>query len=228
MKKNKLATFLFSLVPGAGEMYFGMYKSGCSIMGLFMGLTALAVFLRIEELLFALPIVWFYSFCHVHNMKNMDEEEFAKEKDETLFGQWSTPSMDWKKNTGTYAHKIIAGLLIAAGGMMVWTNLCDFLSLLPINYEVRYFLRYRIPQLVLGVLIIFAGVWLIRGKKAQLEQREEEEVLESILEKDFHPVINPVAAETLKKTKETGLDTPAEEAANMASENALPEKEVEA
>ena len=34
-KKNRLFTFFFSLIPGAGEMYLGFYKSGASIMLLF-------------------------------------------------------------------------------------------------------------------------------------------------------------------------------------------------
>ena len=31
-KKNSLLTFLCALVPGAGQMYLGLLKKGCSIM----------------------------------------------------------------------------------------------------------------------------------------------------------------------------------------------------
>ncbi len=184
MKKNKLAIFLFSLVPGAGEMYYGMYKSGCSIMGLFMGAAALAISLQMPELLFGLPIIWFYSFCHVHNIKHMDEKTFAMEKDEVLFGQWSKSIPEWGKNGNRYSHKIIAGLLIAVGGIMIWNNLCVLLTAFEINWELYNFLRYRFPELVLGVGIILAGFWLIRGKKAELEQGSEE-ALDSIFEREF-------------------------------------------
>lgn len=183
MKKNKLATFLFSLVPGAGEMYYGMYKSGCSIMGLFMGITALAFFVQLEELLFCLPVVWFYSFCHVHNLKHMSAEAFAQEKDELLFGQWLNQISI--KKTNVQANKMIAVFLIAIGGILVWTNLCDLLDVFHIHYEFLYFIKYRFPQLVLGVLIVLAGIWLIRGKKAELDQEDIGDLEESIIEREF-------------------------------------------
>ena len=166
-------------------MYYGKYKSGCSIMGLFMGVTALAMFLQLEELLLCLPVIWFYSFCHVHNMKNMDEETFAREKDEIFFGL-DMNSISWK-NKNAYTNKMIAGLLISVGGIMVWTNLCDLLYVFPINDAFYYFLQYRFPQLVLGVVIVLAGVWLIRGKKAELEQGAEEGLPDAIFERDFVP-----------------------------------------
>ena len=40
-KKNRLITFFVSLIPGAGEMYLGFYKTGVSIMSLFWGTIAL-------------------------------------------------------------------------------------------------------------------------------------------------------------------------------------------
>ena len=35
-KKNAFWRFIFSLMPGAGEMYMGFLKMGVSIMGLFL------------------------------------------------------------------------------------------------------------------------------------------------------------------------------------------------
>ena len=35
-KKNRFWTFLFSLFPGAGEMYMGFMKQGVSLMTLFL------------------------------------------------------------------------------------------------------------------------------------------------------------------------------------------------
>ncbi len=34
-KKNGFLTFIFSLLPGAGEMYMGFFKQGMSIMAIF-------------------------------------------------------------------------------------------------------------------------------------------------------------------------------------------------
>ena len=37
-KKSGFWTFVFSLLPGAAEMYMGFMKMGISLMGLFFGL----------------------------------------------------------------------------------------------------------------------------------------------------------------------------------------------
>lgn len=181
-KKNRLVTFLFSLVPGAGEMYFGMYKSGVSVMGLFFGIFALALVVQAEVLLCCLPVIWFYSFCHVHNLKNMSQDEFRREKDEILFGLRLEQLSVWERAKN--ANKVVAVILIVVGGLLIWTNISELLYSLPINREVAYFFRYRFPQLVLGLLIIAAGIWLIRGKKAALQNQEQDE-LESIFEPGY-------------------------------------------
>lgn len=61
-KKNRLITFLWSLIPGAGEMYLGFMKRGACIMGAFWGLLALAGQLQLEIFLLLSPVIWFYSF----------------------------------------------------------------------------------------------------------------------------------------------------------------------
>ena len=83
-KKNKLFTFFFSLIPGAGEMYLGFYKMGASVMILFFGDVALASSL-FPPLLYLLPVMWFFSFFHTHNLNNMADEEFYALEDGYLF-----------------------------------------------------------------------------------------------------------------------------------------------
>lgn len=61
-KKSKGWTFIFSLLPGAGEMYMGFMKQGVSIMGLFFATIAVAATLNIGPLTIVLPIIWCYSF----------------------------------------------------------------------------------------------------------------------------------------------------------------------
>ena len=41
-KKSKFLTFIFSLLPGAGEMYMGFMKMGVSLMAEFFGIIFLA------------------------------------------------------------------------------------------------------------------------------------------------------------------------------------------
>ena len=67
MKKQKHGfwVFIFSLIPGAGEMYMGFKKQGLSIMLLFWGSIALASITGLGWLAMFLPVIWFYSFFNV-------------------------------------------------------------------------------------------------------------------------------------------------------------------
>ena len=84
-KKNGFFTFIFSLLPGAGEMYFGLYRQGLLLMSMFFGSIAICALTGMGELAFVLPIIWCFGFFHVHNLKNMSEEEFGKISDEKNF-----------------------------------------------------------------------------------------------------------------------------------------------
>ena len=68
-KKSGFWTFLFSWIPGAGEMYMGFMRMGVSLMGLFWGIIALSIFTNTGFLMLVDVIVWFYSFFHVHNLR---------------------------------------------------------------------------------------------------------------------------------------------------------------
>ena len=47
-KKNKILMFLFSLIPGAGQMYMGFMKQGLSLMTIFATLCAVGIWLDIK------------------------------------------------------------------------------------------------------------------------------------------------------------------------------------
>ena len=61
-QKNKILMFLFSLIPGAGQMYMGFMKQGLSLMTIFATLCAVGIWLDIKPLLFFAPIILLYSF----------------------------------------------------------------------------------------------------------------------------------------------------------------------
>ena len=84
-KKNRFWTFLFSFMPGAGEMYMGFMKMGVSLMGMFFLIITIATILEIGPIIFLAVIAWFYSFFHVHNLAGMPDEEFYSLEDEYLF-----------------------------------------------------------------------------------------------------------------------------------------------
>ena len=75
-QKKGLLLFICSLIPGAGEMYMGFFKQGISIMLMFWGTVALATLSALSFIIMLLPIMWCYSFFHVHNLKSMSEDDF--------------------------------------------------------------------------------------------------------------------------------------------------------
>ena len=77
MQKQKRGfwLFIFSLIPGAGEMYMGFKKQGISIMFLFWGVFAIGACTGMDWLVFLIPIIWFYSFFNVHNLKSLFQQK---------------------------------------------------------------------------------------------------------------------------------------------------------
>ena len=84
-KNNKILRFIFSLLPGAGEMYMGFMKMGLSLMTLFFIIIVISTFFRLDSLIFICVIIWFYSFFNVHNIAAMPEEDFFHLEDQYLF-----------------------------------------------------------------------------------------------------------------------------------------------
>ena len=72
MKKSRLFSLLCAFWPGAGEMYLGLMKRGLAIMVIFWGAIAIMSTIGLEMLLFALPVLWFYSFFDTLTLRNLD------------------------------------------------------------------------------------------------------------------------------------------------------------
>ena len=69
-------------------------------------------------------------------------------------------------------------VLILIGISILWNNLLDLIWYIIPDFMQDFVsvLSYRLPQTVLGIAIIVAGVWMIRGKKRELlDEKEEEE-----------------------------------------------------
>lgn len=61
-KKNGFFRFLWSFIPGAGEMYMGFMKQGVTLMAVFAGIIAVAIAMNMVFFFFPLPIIWFILF----------------------------------------------------------------------------------------------------------------------------------------------------------------------
>ena len=116
-KKNAFFTFCFSLIPGAGEMYLGFYRMGGSIMFLTMVTLALSESL-FPPMGYLLPIFWFYSLFHTHNLNHLPDEEFYAVEDAYLFHLQPDALLrgDWLKQY----RRPTAALLVIFGAAIAW------------------------------------------------------------------------------------------------------------
>ena len=161
-KKGKLLTFCWSLIPGAGEMYLGFFKQGISLMAAFAVLLGISGFLQLSFLTFLSPIVWFYSL----------EDDYL-----IHFSDISSNQDTVKKH-----YKLIAGCLIFFGISVLWKLFSRMLFwyIIPALYltdeaaELIRFITNTIPQGVVAVVIIIAGIYLIKGKNDELNKENHD------------------------------------------------------
>lgn len=172
-KKNGFWTFVFSLLPGAGEMYMGFMKQGVTLMGAFFLLVFLSSWLNIGPLLFVLPIMWFYSFFHVHNLRGLSDEEFYALEDDYLFHLDNI--LPEKMNLNRKLRNVLAAVLIIIGVATLGNNLLEVVEWMLPSYMWDFYwsLTRALPQLVIAVLCVLGGIWLIRGKKKELDAQED-------------------------------------------------------
>ncbi len=169
-KKNKLITFFVSLIPGAGEMYLGFYKMGGSIMVLFWG--GIMMFGSLFPALFyLLPVLWFFSFFHTHNLNSMTDEEFYALEDDYLFHMQPADIRCWTLKN----RKLTAFVLIFIGFSILWKHMwsaiwkfSQWLEISSFLFSILHYWVRAIPQLAPAFLIIWIGWKLIRDKKETL------------------------------------------------------------
>jgi hypothetical protein len=175
MKKQKHGfwVFIFSLIPGAGEMYMGFKKQGLSIMLLFWGSIALASITGLGWLAMFLPVIWFYSFFNVHNLKSLSEEEFYSVEDNYIL------HMDqFSGDMGKFLQKhqsVVAWVLILFGICILWSRFTSLLYFIVPNNMADYVYNIcnSLPQIVIAAGIIAAGIYLLTQQKKKLKQETE-------------------------------------------------------
>lgn len=175
-KKSKFWLGVFSLVPGAGEMYLGFMKMGVSLM-LMCGLAiALMTMTDIMALYVIVVTIYIYSFFHANNLGRMNDQAFQEMEDCYLFGMDGLFSVrDSVK--GRY-KKIAGGILVLFGLAMLWNALfsvlCDIFGWdNEMLQEIYRFMRDEFPRVLIGVAVTWGGIWLLRGKKTQSTACEE-------------------------------------------------------
>lgn len=174
-KKSRFWTFIFSFVPGAGEMYMGFMKMGLSLMLGFMILSAIVGYTNLGVLSVFPITLYIYSFFHANNLSSLNDVEFRNIEDRYMFGFDGIENMRMKLEGRN--RKIAALILIVLGIIMLWqvvfNLLCDifgwdnrFLS------AIYYFVRDELPRVVIGIGVIWAGMALIRGKRIGMNEED--------------------------------------------------------
>lgn len=162
-KKSKFLTFIFSLLPGAGEMYMGFMKMGVSLMAEFFGIIFLATVTEVSQLLLIDIILWFYAFFHVHSIAGASDEEFGQLEDKYLIPFYeSNPGRQSKM-----MRRFCSIVLIVLGAFMLWNMGIKMLGSILYLPGVQY-----IPKILVAVGLIVLGIVMIQGKKEALDQEE--------------------------------------------------------
>lgn len=178
-KKNRFLVFLCSWIPGGGEMYLGFMKRGISLLGMFMLGIMIATITNIGVLTVLPLVVWVYSFFEANNLGALDDDKFYQVEDIYLFGIDEAVIRRIKgPMLGKYS-KVAAVILILLGINLLWDVFCGILyDIFRDNYYFEYI--YTITRVIgnnvtragIGILIIWLGIKLIKGKKEELEKEE--------------------------------------------------------
>lgn len=169
-KKNKFLTFIFSLLPGAGEMYMGFMKMGVSLMSCFFLTVMIANLGMFDFVLLVTVIIWFYSFFHVHNLAGLPDEAFFEVKDEYLLP--FAGKEDGKMTITETYRKVVAVILIVIGisGLLraFYYVLAKYIPQ-AVSVLLSDFIFYYLPRVAFSIAVIVLGIYMIRGKKKQLD-----------------------------------------------------------
>ena len=205
-QKKGLLLFLCSLVPGAGEMYMGFFKQGISIMLIFWGTFGLATLSSLSFIVMFLPIMWCYSFFHVHNLKSMSEDDFYAVEDSYLLhlDQFIGNADHFVKKY----RKLIAVFLIIFGVSILWDNVTDLIRWILPEYVVSFFshIFYTLPSIIIAIVIIAGGVHLLKTKKLELED-ENEKAADTKQEEHYWEPYRPYQQTAVPETEKTASET---------------------
>lgn len=175
-KRNKFWTVVLAVIPGAGHMFNGFMKLGLSFMGLFAGIFMLATWMRFDALAILEPVIWFFAFFDCINRCFVDDDEFYAQEDRYLLSEETLKRFHLE--TTERSRQVVGVALIVVGVYAIWNNIFGYwmLELLPYFLrDVAYTLSRLIPQIIVAVLIIWAGVSLVRGKRQEMERNVEKE-----------------------------------------------------
>lgn len=165
MEKNRLLLFLFSFMPGAGQMYLNMMKKGIVLMSLFCGVAFITGFFNFELLLCLLPVIWFYSFFDALNSGRLTYEErlVADRNFFTDIDQMFSADMSGMLKK---SHLFFGTVLVLAGVYLLLNNVFNNLIWQLDEYLPGFRgIFHKFPTLLIAIFIIVWGIRLVKGEK---------------------------------------------------------------
>lgn len=177
-KKNNFWTFIFSFCPGAAEMYMGFFKNGLSILTIFfIPLIITGIMYGGDYLAILSVVVYVAAFFHARCLATAPDADFEALQDKYIWEEF----IDGKAlsiNTES-AKKWGSAILILIGAFGLFGILRDNLYRILERYEVAgsgmiMEVIDSIPRLVFSIFVIVVGVLIIRGKKKELLDDEQQ------------------------------------------------------
>lgn len=181
-KKNRFLLFCISWLPGCGEMYLGFMKRGVSLLTLFALGVMLAGITNMGVLSMIPMILWAYSLFEANNLGSLPDDQFNSVEDKYLFGLDEVEMHSIKNSLMGKYRKAVAVVVILLGLNLLWNVICDILfdifevfGVSDYFYLLTYHVGDSVTRIVIGIVIIWFGIRLIRGKKVELDESEKAE-----------------------------------------------------
>ena len=181
MKRNTFLTLLFSLVPGAGQMFQGYMKRGVSLAVLFLiPILAGAILPGLASLA---AIVYMYSFfdsLNLHSqLKDGGRESYAPlADDDYLVHLGKLRNEDFERLVSGQHHLLGWGIVLVGCVLLYHSCIRPILNSLIWLIEadeirnVLFQMIRGVPQLAFAVVLVLVGLWLIHGPKKQKDEFE--------------------------------------------------------
>ncbi len=153
MQYNSFLTFLFSLVPGGGQMYMGLMKRGMQIMALFFAIFTLTIGLDIPSIgIPLLFLVWFYNFFDTIHIRR------AFQKGEVV------PDAGFIDIEIEAINSYHIGMALVIAGLLAALRSLNNGILLSLDPAYRFFLQ-QVWNLIPSALLILGGLYLLQNRK---------------------------------------------------------------
>lgn len=163
MKKNLLLSILFGACFGAGQMYLGMMRKGILIMSGASFMIFVAVITGLPELMFLLPVLWFYAFFDTLNCRNIPYEERIRQ-DRLVFRDFFISPEGAISDFLKKRHVLIGWFLVGIGAYSILNSvLRNFARIISENFGWYFWAIYSaIPRVIISLVIIYIGFKLVK------------------------------------------------------------------